>query len=225
MKISNAKRSQHLKNKKNYSKPLKKKQQPAVASKTADKNATASKKVFGRPSIDHARKKNKKKTDARSQLPVPQVNNGAPTEEEEEEVFGDMLDMMDDEDRAQIEGFRSAQKRKHDDDDEETAASKEHEKQFAHNRNVEASRNKRTVDLLPIKTKSGDVITRSTEVDIVDDVQPDDDLGDESDDEDREEEIIDSDDDIINDKAVRIAFFFFGSSNFRHSKTIDDHLN
>lgn len=206
MKISNVKRSHHLKNKKNYAKPTKKKQSATADSKSTDKNAPSTKKVFGRPSVDNPRKKNKKKLIGRGQSSLTLQTNGTGEAETEQEAFEDMLDMMDEEDRAQIEGFRSAQKRKRDENDDEMATTaKNFEKQFAHDRNEETSKKKRTVDLLPIKTKLGDVITRSAEVDIVDDVKPVDDLG-SDDDEDAEEEIIDSDDDIINDKVVWFWF-------------------
>lgn len=208
MKISNVKRSHHLKNKKNYAKPLKKKQL-ATATKTTDKNAqSTSKKIFGRPSVEKPKTRNKKKF-VKNQMPMPKIGNGTPAnghadaeadENEEENEYEDMLDMMDEEDKAAIEGLRKSQKRKRDENDNDSTRARVFEKQHAHEARMEASKKTRTVDLLPIKTKAGDLITRTTEVEI-DDVQPDEELGSEEEDDD-DGEAIDSDDDIVNDRSV-----------------------
>lgn len=202
VKISNAKRSQHLKQKKNYTKPLQKKQLATKASKTSEKSGPASKKIFGRASLDKPRPKKKQRIV--QQLPLPAASNGAQAQvadENDEDNYDDILDMMDDEDRAAIEGYRNAQKRKRDEnDDEANTNATELEKQYAGEKNAESYlKTKRTVNLLPIKTKMGEIITRTTEVDIEDEVEPEDDLGSEV--EENEEEL-DSDDDIINDKTV-----------------------
>lgn len=215
VKISKVKRSLHLKNKKNYTKPMKKKQLATNVPKNSDKNVSTSKKVFGRPSVEKPKPKGKKKF-VKNQLTVPKAANG-PTaqanghtdeaEDDEENEYEDMLDMMEEEDKAVIEGLRKTQKRKRDENDNDNARA--FEKQHAHEARREASKKTRTVDLLPIKTKAGDLITRSTEVEI-DDVQPDDELGSEEEDDDEDGEPIDSDDDIVNDKGVSTLLLLFG---------------
>lgn len=200
------KRSHHLRNKKNYTKPLKKKQLATNVPKNSDKNVSTSKKVFGRPSVEKPKIKGKKKF-VNNQLTVPKATNGTAqanghadeAEDDEDNEYEDMLDMMEEEDKAVIEGLRKTQKRKRDENDNDSARA--FEKQHAHEARIEASKKTRTVDLLPIKTKAGDLITRSTEVEI-DDVQPDDELGSEDEDDDDDNEPIDSDDDIVNDKSV-----------------------
>lgn len=78
------------------------------------------------------------------------------------------------------------------------------EQEYAHDAQVKASSKKRTIDLLPIKTKKGEVITRSTEVDFDDeDIQLNGDEDDDEEDENAEQEIVDSDDEVLNDTNVR----------------------
>lgn len=230
MKISNVKRSQHVKNKKSYTKPLKKKEQPNA--KTAkDKKSSGQKtggsiatnKVFGKPTAEKAKRRDKRNQVGKL-LPLPpapttqhkQHHNGdKPGDEDEEEdeeeyTAQDMLDMMDVEERdayvASGSGVGSkAKKRKRTDEeaDDENRAAQHFEKQYAAQTNTESRGKKRIVDLLPIKTKGGDVVTRQTEVEDDEEEcpEPEDDLEPDADAED--DEAADSDDDIIRDDAVR----------------------
>lgn len=195
-----------MKNKKSYAKPLKKKQLTTTVAKTSDKKDAQSKKVFGRPSSDKPKRKPNKKFGQKA-LSMPQPTNGDQNDEADEDESGieDMLDMMDDEDKELLNGYRSSQKRKRDEnDDEDNVKARGFEKEHAHKANAEASKKKKTIDLLPIKNKIGEIITRTTEVDVKDRIYEADDNEDGSGDE--EEEVIDSDDDIVNDRVVSVKF-------------------
>lgn len=77
------------------------------------------------------------------------------------------------------------------------------EQEYAHDAQTKAANKKRTIDLLPIKTKKGEVITRSTEVDFDDElVQQNGDENDDEDDENAEQVEVDSDDEVLNDTNV-----------------------
>lgn len=177
----------------------------APTSKSTEKSSLNSKKVFGRLSLDKPRPKKKQRIV--KQLPLPATQNGSQgVDENDEDNMDDILDMMDDEDKAIIEGYRTAQKRKRDEnEDENTISANKLEKQYATEKNAESFNKKRTVNLLPIKTKLGEIITRTTEVDIEDEVEPEDNL--ESEEEEENVEELDSDDDIINDKTVGNFFY------------------
>lgn len=113
----------------------------------------------------------------------------------EESDVQDMLDMIEDDDEDMVNGYGAASnKRKR--DVNEVDESNEFEQEFAHRRNEEKSKRMKTVDLLPIKTKAGELVTRTTEVSIKERPKQSDDQYDE---EEIEEEVIDSDDDIVND--------------------------
>lgn len=237
MKISNAKRSQHVKNKKNYTKPLKKKEAAAAASKKgADKKAAsktggsiASNKVFGKPPVDKAKRRDKRNQVGKL-LPLPPPPSAADkardkakkpgqkkggeveSEEESEEEYNaqDMIDMMDDDERDNYQAAPTAgqankkRKRAADVDDVNVDRSAQHfEKQYAEITNTESHSKKRMVSLLPIKTKGGEVVTRQTEVEDDDDEEvpePEDELG--ADDDGEDNAAADSDDDVIRDDAV-----------------------
>lgn len=81
------------------------------------------------------------------------------------------------------------------------------EQEYAHDAQAKAASKKRTIDLLPIKTKKGEVITRSTEVEFDDEIQQNGDEDDDEDDENVEQEVVDSDDEVLNDTHVRHSLF------------------
>lgn len=211
MKISGVKRSQHIKHKKNFAKPGKKKD-AIKNNKTIEKQLASSKKVFGKPIGQKSGKRKEIKSEGAqngrgpkkgrnvknsAQSEKPSTNGGPVSEENEmnEEDIRDLLDMIEDEDD---ELLNRSKKRKRDENnavDDDNAG--QFEQEYAFQRNEEKSKKTRTVDLLPIKTKFGELITRQTEVDIKEKPKKVDQEGDESDD--GEEEVIDSDDDIVND--------------------------
>lgn len=232
MKISGVKRSQHIKHKKNYPRPGKKKEAAKKVTKNTEKALATSKRVFGKPI---GQKKEKKKdgklygvqngTDStpskgaskskKPQKDTKQQNGHAENENGTDYDETDMQDLMDmiDEDDDLVSGYgKASNKRKrgaNDVDDESTAT--QFEQEYAHNRNEEKSKKMRTVDLLPIKTKSGDLITRTTEVEVKERpkevAEPEDDEAEQED-----EEVVDSDDDIVNDTQATAENLKTGAS-------------
>lgn len=236
MKISNVKRSQHIKHKKNYARPAKKQASSVKNSKTIEKQLATSKKVFGKPTgpkksaislpssvhkgprgssepavngkVGKQTKHGKQSTKPTSAAASEQ--NGHSTSqngnEMDEEDIRDLMEMIEDEDDELLQ--RSKRRKK---EAAQSAVAVDdsavHEKEHAHQRSTdERSRKMRTVDLLPIKTKFGELITRQTEVEIkekpIEQSQSDvDDDGEGNDD----GEIFDSDDDIVNDDANGLA--------------------
>lgn len=164
----------------------------------AEKTLLQSKKVFGKASGEKHKPARKEKNN-NQRVTQPVVQNGTKVEEEEHDLQ-DMLDMIDDEDKELLMGLDKSTKRKREDDDMQEDDTGGFERQHRKD-GVEAASKRRTVELLPIKTKDGSVITRSTEIEIEDNVSGNFDEG-SDDEEDGEEEVIDSDDDVINDDAV-----------------------
>lgn len=212
MKISNVKRSQHIKHKKNYARPGKKKE-TVKNNKSIEKQLATSKKVFGKPIGQSSVKRKEKKPDTTQngkeksaknvvQSKEPKTNGHLAENQNQnemdlslfEEEIGDILDMIDDEDDELLCRSKKRKREASQVDDE----SGQFEEQYAHQHNVEKSKKVRTVDLLPIKTKSGELITRTTQVEIKDKPKPI-----EEDEENEEEgEEVDSDDDIVNDQQT-----------------------
>lgn len=115
---------------------------------------------------------------------------------------------VDDRDDDDIENDEMPKKRKRDEYEEEDETVPL-EQEYAQDVQAKAASKKRTIDLLPIKTKKGEVITRSTEVEF--DPKKTKQSADENEDEDDEEveqEVVDSDDEVLNDTNVRVAFIF-----------------
>lgn len=205
MKISGVKRSQHIKHKKNYARPGKKKDN-VKNSKITEKQLATSKKVFGKPIGQKPNKRKDQKLEAvqngtgpkkgkkgkQSEKPIENGNTADNNDNEmNEEDLADLLDMIEDEDDDMLNRSKKRKREAEQGDDD----AGQFEQEYAHQRNVEKSKKVRTVDLLPIKTKSGELITRTTEVEVKD--KPKVVLEDEE--ESEGEEIVDSDDDIVND--------------------------
>lgn len=121
-----------------------------------------------------------------------------------------MIDMIDEDDKDEYkEADKSSKKRKRvaptEDEDFENKSAKRFEQQHAAATVAENITKKRTVDLLPIKTKDGSVVTRTEEVDYNSDDEdgplPEDTLDDDAD---GEEEDIDSDDDVIKGEKASV---------------------
>lgn len=211
MKISNVKRSQHIKHKKNYARPGKKKDN-IKNNKVSEKQLATSKKIFGKPigqskpnkrrelkseSVQNGTGPKKGKKDKhveKSEKPLANgLANGQDENEMDEEDIQDLMDMIEDEDD---ELLNRSKKRKRDEQQGDEDNAGQFEQEYAHQRNEEKSKKMRTVDLLPIKTKSGELITRQTEVEVKAKPKV---TENEENDEEEDEEIVDSDDDIIND--------------------------
>ena len=208
MKISGVKRSQHIKHKKNFARPGKKKDN-VKNTKSTEKQLATSKKVFGKPIGQKSNKRKDQRNETvqngtgpkkgkkgkhveKSEKPIENGNSAENENEMDEEDLRDLLDMIEDEDDDLLNRSKKRKRETEQGDDE----AGQFEQEYAHQRNAEKSKKMRTVDLLPIKTKSGELITRSTEVEYKEKpkVVAEDD-GEES----EEEEIVDSDDDIVND--------------------------
>lgn len=111
---------------------------------------------------------------------------------------------MDDGDDDDIENDEMPKKRKRDEYEEEDETVPL-EQEYAQGVQAKAASKKRTIDLLPIKTKKGEVITRSTEVEFdPKKIQQSENENDDEDDEEVEQEVVDSDDEVLNDTNVRI---------------------
>lgn len=207
------KHSQHLKNKKNYTKPLKKKEQLLASQSSkqqSNKAKSGIKKVFGKPTGTSTHKKRK---------PAPKVQ--APVEvtetELDDETVQDILQnaaMEDDDHEAPISKAKKRKRLAIDQDaDDEARNAKHFEKEYAQMTFAEEKTKKRVVSLLPIKTKAGEVVTRTAEMEYKD--SEEDDESDAVEDEEEEiEEEIDSDDDILkNDAVSKVRLDFINETN------------
>lgn len=224
VKISGVKRSQHIKHKKNYARPTKKKENQTKSLKSSEKALLSGKRVFGKPTSQRPNKRNGQNSAAIQNGQKHKgnwsknkcSNDGKPTaattttttngHNETENEFNDadiqdMLDMIAD-DEADIDGQHNAttKKRKRDTKDVYDAdEAHQFEQEYAHTRNEEEkSKKMRTVDLLPIKTKFGELIARSTEIEFKKKTRENGDDSDGAVSDAAEDEAIDSDDDIIN---------------------------
>lgn len=220
VKISNVKRSHHLKNKKNFTKPLKKKEVATPAKKPSTETGkkgggVTSHKVFGKPPAEKSNKRNKRIAKGALLPPPPpppkplskkkQTNHEVSDESEEEYNVQDMIDMIDD-DHASDYRPAKVKKRKHaEEEDDEDQSAKHFEKEYAQLTNSQNQNKKRMVSLLPIKTKGGEVVTRETEVDEDEEgLEPEDEL--EPEDGEADEEEVDSDDDVVRGEAVSYQY-------------------
>lgn len=198
------KRSQHLKHKKNYTKPLKKKEQLQAAQNSkqqSNKAKSGKKRVFGKAAVTHSHKKRK----SVQNVPVPE--NEA---EMDDETVQDILENvgMDVDDHDSHRSKVKKRKRIATDHDavDEARNAKHFEKEYAQMTLAEERTKKRVVSLLPIKTKAGEVVTRTAEMEYK---EEEDDQSEEVDDEEEEiEEEVDSDDDIVKNNAVSNLEYF-----------------
>ncbi|XP_037817854.1 nucleolar complex protein 3 homolog [Lucilia sericata] len=212
VKISSVKRSAHLKNKKA---PLSKQQQQKLAQQKAAKERGSN--IF----IQKARKKDdvfqKKKQNKRESLGLP-MNVDEDGDQDDDELLDNVADMLDGEDLEYLQLKRGKQrKRKHAVEDEAEHDDLKHsvglEKQFAVDTALEEETKKIKVDLLPIKSRDGEIITRTAEVDYkpkpkVKKGQAEEEPEENADEEEAAEEYEDSDDDIVYDEeesAIKAA--------------------
>lgn len=182
-----------------------------------------SKKVFGKPigqkkppsearsslangKIGKNAKHAKQSKDCTVPVKAPKLEHGHSTSqaanEMDEEDIRDLLEMIEDEDDELLQRSKRRKKDASDGtavDDSTGYFEVEHAQQRV---TAEKSRKMRTVDLLPIKTKAGELITRQTEVEIkAKPIENDDNDGAEDGEEDDGDDIIDSDDDVVNDEV------------------------
>ncbi|XP_065369233.1 nucleolar complex protein 3 [Calliphora vicina] len=208
VKISSVKRTAHLKNKKV---PLSKQQQNKLAQQKATKERGSN--IF----IQKARKKDdvfqKKKQNKRESLGLPM---NLDDDQDEDELLDNVADMLDGEDLEFLQLKRGVKqrKRKHAGEDEAEHDDLKHsvglEKQFAVDTALEEETKKIKVDLLPIKSRDGEIITRSAQVDYKPKPKQKkiQETEEEADEEEAAEEYEDSDDDVVNDdeeSAIKAA--------------------
>lgn len=215
MKISGVKRSHHVRNKKNFARPTKKKETTA---KPNQKSLSTTKKVFGKAIGSSTSKRNAtkaKKEATKRGVPEIQQNgnhkaivNGThkkdeeedENEEEESHDIDDLMGMIDDDDELHVNYGNAAKRRK---PEAEVDDGKHHEVEFTKKQDAKKASGLRTIDLLPIKTKAGEIITRSAEVEFMEEEQSEEEA-DAGYDENGVEEFLDSDDDIVNDKRSEL---------------------
>ncbi|XP_075146122.1 nucleolar complex protein 3 [Haematobia irritans] len=205
VKISSVKRAAHLKQKRT---PLTKQQQQKLAQQKAAKEKGQN--IF----IQKARKKDdvfqRKKQNKRESMGMPMTEPG--DDVDDDELLDNVADMLDGEDLEYLEMKRGKhRKRKYaaaeEGDDEDLRHAMGLEKKFAEDTALEDSTKKITVDLLPFKSRDGEIITRTTQVDYkpkpkITKVHKEEDgeEGEEAGGESAEEEFEDSDDDVVNDE-------------------------
>lgn len=203
MKISSVKRAAHLKSKKT---PLTKQQQQKQKQK---RDQLHSKREQGQNIFSQkARKRDnlaqRKKHNKLASLGVDPLELEG-NEDDDDWDLDNVADMLDGDDLALLQANKRKRKAKTaDDDHEEQLQSVGLEKEYATATKKEEAAKKIKVDLLPIKSRDGQIITRTTEVDYVPKpkVKKQADVEDEDeDDEDEDGESVyeDSDDDIVND--------------------------
>lgn len=209
-----------MKHKKNFTKPLQKKDklQPnvpgtsgsscsATANSKSAKNQQRHGKVFGKPGKDRRKSTASK---FKQKMPIP-PNDPQPTyadeddaaEAEECTLADDIADMLDDADddlpAVHVDRKRKRQPATDQDDDDVNESARRFESEYAASEQAKDSTKKRMINLLPIKTKDGELITRQTEELEPDDVDETEERpsSDGEDSAESEEEIIDSDDDVV----------------------------
>ncbi|KAH8330328.1 hypothetical protein KR067_001259, partial [Drosophila pandora] len=202
VKISSVKRAAHLKSKKT---PLTKQQQQKQKQK---RDQLTSKREQGQNIFSQkARKRDnlaqRKKHNKLASLGVDPLELEG-NEDDDDWDLDNVADMLDGDDLALLQANKRKRKAKAaEEDNEEQLQSVGLEMEYATATKKEEAAKKIKVDLLPIKSRDGQIITRTTEVDYVPKpkVKKQADVEDEEEDEDEDGESVyeDSDDDIVND--------------------------
>ncbi|KAH8280829.1 hypothetical protein KR054_000291, partial [Drosophila jambulina] len=211
VKISSVKRAAHLKSKKT---PLTKQQQQKNKQK---RDQLLSKREQGQNIFSQkARKKDnlaqRKKHNKLASLglnPLEQDGN----EDDDDLMLDNVADMLDGDDLALLQANKRKRKARADDEDAaEQQASIGLERAYASDTKKEQAAQKIKLDLLPIKSRDGQIITRTTEVDYLPKPKVkkrDEEVEDVEDDSEEEEEgdteFEDSDDDVVNDEEAASA--------------------
>ncbi|XP_036347802.1 nucleolar complex protein 3 homolog, partial [Rhagoletis pomonella] len=195
VKISAVKRNAHLKSKKT---PLPKQQQHKIAQQKAAKDRKQN--IFRQKAKkrEHLPKKQKQKNDYYNDP----LGNDDDDELDASEVVENIADMLDGDDLEYLheKGLNKQRKRKNADVEEEKQ-SVGLEKAYTSNAVEENDKKKVKINLLPIKSRDGHIITRSAEVDYIpkpkvkrsEEAEPEEVDGDEN------IEYEDSDDDVVNE--------------------------
>ncbi|KAH8358763.1 hypothetical protein KR093_002267, partial [Drosophila rubida] len=207
VKISSVKRAAHLKSKKT---PLSKQQQQKIKQKREQLNSKREKgqNIFSQKAHKRDNLAQRKKYNKQASLGIiPGLN-----EDEDDDEGGDLLldnvaDMLDGDDLALLQENKRKRKAKAE-PAEDQQQSVGLEMAYATATKKEQAAQKIKVNLLPIKSRDGEIITRTTEVDYIPKakrkaVDEDEEAGDEDEDEDKDDEEVyeDSDDDVVNDAA------------------------
>ncbi|KAL9895946.1 nucleolar complex protein 3 [Glossina fuscipes fuscipes] len=209
VKISSVKRAAHLKNKKA---PQSKQQQQKLAQQKAAKEKAQN--VF----IQKARKKDSLAQKRRQNRQETRMSNLPPQSDEEDgdNLVDKVADMLEDEDLEYLQLSKNSKQRKRkyvEEVGEENHADLKYsislEKQYASKTAEELENKKVKVNLLPIKSREGDIIARSEEVDYKAKTKN---IKKQKPEEERNEDSVleqefyeDSDEDIVNDEDANIA--------------------
>lgn len=130
------------------------------------------------------------------------------SDDEEDDILESRQDCLDEDDLQYLREFKKAKKRKAGEPDEEEC--KQIERDYSKKNAQENSEKKITLSLLPIKSKEGEIITRTTDVDYAPKSkkaaveEEDQEEDDEQEDEEVEEVEYDSDEDIVNDTTEQV---------------------
>lgn len=182
VKISAVKRAHHLKSKKKVTKPT-----------TKVKSAENLLKKGPQYPIKKSKKKEKPKNSR-------QRNVAAEESEDDEQIAENIRDIIDDDDLDYLQEINiKSRKRKY--QEEESNEAQEFEDIYTKQTFKEKSEKKVIVDLLPIKSKAGEIITRTAELDYIPKKPGEDKVGEDEEDVEEEEvtEAEDSDEDILQD--------------------------
>ncbi|KAH8344358.1 hypothetical protein KR084_010176, partial [Drosophila pseudotakahashii] len=208
VKISSVKRAAHLKSKKT---PQTKQQQQKQKQK---RDQLSSKRDQGQNIFSQkARKRDnlaqRKKHNKLASLGLDPLEDD--NEDGDDEMLDNVADMLDGDDLALLQANKRKRKAKSTgEEDEEQGQSIGLERAYASDTKKEQAAQKIKLDLLPIKSRDGQIITRTTEVDYLpkpkqkkkDEEEQDEDS---EEDEDGETEYEDSDDDVVNDVEATAA--------------------
>ncbi|XP_037946269.1 nucleolar complex protein 3 homolog [Teleopsis dalmanni] len=202
VKISSVKRAAHLKSKKT---PLSKQQQHKLTQQKAAKEKSQN--IF----LQKARKRDnlaqKRKQNKRESLGLHPLNGNNDDDEDDEQLLENVADMLEGEDLEflQLKGANRQRKRKHASTGEDQKIAVGLEKAYASESVKELEAKKVKINLLPIKSREGEIITRTTEVDLKPKVEkpPNDDISSQYIVGEEDESVYeDSDDDVLNDEYV-----------------------
>lgn len=127
------------------------------------------------------------------------------SDDEDEDILENVKDCLDEEDLQYLQESKKPKKRKVATPDEQEV--KHIEREYSKKTAIENSEKKVTLSLLPIKSKDGEIITRTTDVDYTPKAKEIEEVEEEDDDEqvEEEEEEYDSDEDIVNDTTESIG--------------------
>lgn len=202
VKISAVKRSAHLKSKKT---PLTKQQQQKLNQQKASKEKKQN--IFSMKAHKKDNLAQRKKLNKQQSLGLP-LQNGNASDEDEEQLVDNIADMLDGDDLEYLQtkgGGRQRKRKNESTTDEKDAVGLE--LAYTSDSVKEKATQKVKINLLPIKSRDGEIITRTTEVDykprpkavkleaVESDAEADDDSA---------SIYEDSDDDIVNDEEAAV---------------------